>query len=381
MNGCGARQRATSWVALAAASFLITPSLNATAFSNRSEIDTNTLLTALANALGGIANIQKIHTIYFEFKVQSFRAAPSNNIQTFQGRLHLLGREWLTSDGDDRVEIRSPAMQAPPSLEVLVAGQQSVSIHVAVTASTRYVPVGESRTCSGSSATALCVSVPTLYFDKVSPTVPPRAVLRALEANFSGTISESATCSGVATITPASGSGPQFAFTVTPLHVGNCIVRFASNTPQGWMLVGDQGVPNGNSTGQLQGPDLEREISHAYWTTFAFLTSSGLHGKVTYEPRIGAATYLLAIGPEGGAPIKAYLDRKTFLPDRVQIGNDPYKMVIAPKNWQSVDGVRFPLSMTVQIFDSQMAFRYTFTKIQVNAKLPENAFKQSTPGL
>jgi hypothetical protein len=142
------------------------------------------LLNALGNALGGTSNIKKIHTLYFEFKALSVRAAPAGDIQVMQARLHLVGREWLTAGGDDRTEMRSVGIAAPSSLEVFQAGE----------------------------------------------------------------------------------------------------------TPQGWMLVGDQGVPSGNSTGALQGPDLTREISHAYWTTFAYLTSTGIPGKVTYKPISGTVT-------------------------------------------------------------------------------------------
>lgn len=381
MNTCSVLRRSAPTAALAAAFLLFAVSPNAAASGNTGEIDTNTLSSALANALGGTANIKKIHTLYFEFKALSFHAAPSNGIQTYRGRMHLAGEEWLTSDGNDRVEIHSVAMQAPSSLEVLEAGQQDVSVRVTVTTSTRYVPAGAARTCSGSSANALCVNVPELYFDKVSPVVPPRAVLMAQQANFTGTIRESNTCGGIAAAAPASGKGPQFAFTVTPLHAGNCTVRIASDTPQGWMLVGDQGVPSGNSTGQLQGPDQEREISHVYWTTFAYLTSSGLPGKVTYKPRKDAAEYLLEMDPEGGKPIAAYLNQKTFLPDKVQIGDGANKVVIVPKDWRSVGGVRFPFDMTVELSDSQMTLHYIFTKIQVNVNPPQDAFKQPTPAL
>ena len=367
--------------ALAAVFFLIAPSVNAGAPGTAHGIDTNTLSSALANALGGLANVKKIHTLHFEFMVLSFRAAPWNSVQTFQGAMHLAGEEWLNSDGDDRVEMRSTAMQAPPSLEILESGQQSVSVRIAVTDSTRYVPVSRARKCAGPSTTALCVNVPELYFDKVSPTIPPHAGLFAQEANFSGTMRESDTCGGIAGITPISDKGTQFAITVRSLHVGNCVVRISSNTPQGWMLVGGQGSPSGNSTGQLQGPDLEREISHDYWTTFAYLTSSSLPGKVVYKPQKGAAEYLLEMDPEGGEPIKAYLNQKTFLPDKVQVGDDPNKMVIVPKDWRSVSGVRFPFDMTVELFDSQMVLHYTFTNIQVNENPPKDAFKQPTPTL
>jgi len=254
---------------------LVSSQSRAQSRSHSSKVDTATLLSALGDALGGAANIKKIHTFYFEWKASSVHVAPSDSIQTFQVRTHEVGREWLTSGGSDRLESRAAVMQGEPVLQVLAAGKP----------------------------------------------------------------------------------------------------------PNGWILVGDQGFPSGNSTGQMQGPDLERAISHVYWTTFAYLTSAGLAGRVNYLPHAGAPDYLLELDPEGGAPIKAYLNGKTFLPDKVQIGDDPYKMVIVPKDWKYVNGVRFPLDMTVRLFDSQMKSDYTFTKIQVNVKPPKNAFAQPTPAL
>ncbi|MHB8461693.1 MAG: LolA-like protein [Vulcanimicrobiaceae bacterium] len=235
---------------------------------------TATIVTALANALGGMPNIKKIQTLYFEFNELSVHALPAGDIQPVQARLHLVGREWLTAAGDDRTESRSTGALAPPFLQVFQAG----------------------------------------------------------------------------------------------------------NSPQGWVLIGDQGVPSGNSTGALQGPDLTREISHVYWTTFAYLTTSGIPGTVKYKPT-GGFDYLLVMTPKGGEPIDAYLDGKTFLPVKVQIEDGSYNMVLEPKDWKLVDGVRFPFDLTVQIVDAQLTLHYTFTKIALNVTPPKGAFTQPTPAI
>ncbi len=235
---------------------------------------TASIVHALGNALGGISNIKKIQTLYFEFKELSVHALPAGDIQTDQMRLHLVGREWLTASGDDHTESRSTGVMAPPFLQVFQAG----------------------------------------------------------------------------------------------------------SSPQGWTLVGDQGVPSGNSSGALQGPDLTREISHVYWTTFAYLTTSGIPGTVKYKPT-GGFDYLLVMTPKGGEPIDAYLDGNSFLPVKVQIEDGSYNMVLEPKNWKLVDGVRFPFDLTVQIVDAQLTLHYTFTKIALNVTPPKGAFTQPTPAI
>ncbi len=235
---------------------------------------TTAIVTALGNALGGVSNIKKIQTIYFEYKELSVHALPTGDIQPMQMRLHLVGREWLTAAGDDRSESRSTGAMAPPMLQVFQAG----------------------------------------------------------------------------------------------------------SSPQGWLLVGDQGFPSGNSTGALQGPDLTREISHVYWTTFAYLTTSGIPGTMKYKPT-GGLDYLLVMQPNGGEQINAYLDKTTFLPVKVQIEDGTYNMILEPKDWKFVDGVRFPFHMTVHIFDAQLTLQYLFTKIALNVTPPKGAFTQPTPAI
>ena len=102
MNVCSIFRGSTPVAVLAAVFFLITRPSNADGSGNMAGINTNTLSSALANALGGMTSVKKIHTLHFEFKALSFHAAPSNSVQTFQGAMHLAGEEWLTSDGDVR---------------------------------------------------------------------------------------------------------------------------------------------------------------------------------------------------------------------------------------------------------------------------------------
>ena len=242
-----------------------------------SAMDATTLLNQMVDALGGAANIEKIHTMYFKWNAVSMQF--ENPASPVHMHVHQVGEEWLTSDGNDRVETHSAAMQAPPVVEVLATG---------------------------------------------SP-------------------------------------------------------------PQGWMLAGDQGVPSGNTTAQtaqLSGPDLSREISHVYWTTFAYSAAKGrLPGTVTYKPTPGSPDYLLEMDPQGGEPIRASISAKTFLPGKITIGNGTSKMVVTFGNWKSVDGVKFPFHMTISLDEEQMKLNYTFTKVALNIPVSGNLFKQLVPAI
>ena len=359
---------------------LLTFSPSSAAQTNANAMNTSSILRKLSDALGGLRNIAKIHTLYFEWNDVSVQ---SNTAYAVNERSHGITREWLTSVGDNRVESRTTDLQSGPLLEVLTRGQQSVVLPVSDTNSMHYIPMSPARICSTTSTSPppLCVNTSALFFDKVSPIVPPHAIFQAQEKSFTGTISESDTCSKVATVKPNSGKGPQTNFAVTPSHVGTCKITLASDSPQGWMLLGDQGWPSGNSSGAMQGPDLEREISHVYWMTFGYLGSGGLPGSVSYTPTPGASTYLVDMNPDGGEPIKAFINAKTFLPEKIQIGDDPHKMVLTFDAWESVDHVHFPNKMTADIFDSSLVIKYTLQKAVVNISLPKDFFKQPTPAL
>jgi hypothetical protein len=53
--------------------------------------------------------------------------------------------------------------------------------------------------------------------------VAPQAI-SASETGYSGTFTESYTCASIATLTPASASGPAASFMVTPVAAGSCTV-------------------------------------------------------------------------------------------------------------------------------------------------------------
>lgn len=151
------------------------------------------------------------------------------------------------------------------------------------------------------------------------------------------------------------------------------------------MLAGDQGVPSGNSaaqTGQLSGPDLSREISHVYWTTFAYADATGhLPGTVTYKATPGAAVYRLEMDPQGGEPILASISAKTYLPESLKIGDGPSTMVVTFGNWKAVNGVKFPFQMSVSLYDSQVKLNYAFTKVALNVPMSPDLFAKPTPAI
>ena len=52
------------------------------------------------------------------------------------------------------------------------------------------------------------------------------------ETGYTGSFTESDTCSTIATVTPSSGTGPSFTFTVTGLAAGTCSATFADTNRQ-----------------------------------------------------------------------------------------------------------------------------------------------------
>lgn len=232
------------------------------------------LLNHLAQALGGMTNIQKMHSLYFAFQGEELTAGPPGD--TLRMKIPIEGSEWLTARGDDRIEQYSAAAGAPPMLTVMEGGK----------------------------------------------------------------------------------------------------------SPKGWVLVGDQGWPSGNSSGQMQGPDLSQAISRVYWNSLGFLTGSGVRATFANISTTNGFNYTVKIVPAGGATITISIDGKTFLPLNAQIGDDPDNLrVFVPSHWKVVDGIRFPFELQVRDTSSQLDVTYTYTNVEVNASPPNGAFAQPTPSV
>ncbi len=364
-----------------------------------SKMTTALLLKKMADALGGLSHIEKIHSLYFEiYKVKIKIRHAGQPLFMSMGNTEV--KDWMTMDGNDRMKVRSAAYGAPPTLMVISNGQESVKIPVTVTSSSQYrlpAPGGNCSKPSNSSSNPLCVNVFSLNFNlgyyKFHSNLSPAARFSASETGFTGTIFESNTCGKTAVISPASIRGGQGFFTVTPKRPGKCAITVSTDSPEGWFLEGDQGMigtSNGSSsTGQMSGIDLEREISGLYWTTFAYLNPGGLPGKVSYKPLTGGLDYVLQMNPDGGVPMTDYINKKTFLPDKLLLGNntDPSRELMKFKSWKTVNGLKFPSVMLVNPFFANSSnmnsfkMKYLYKKIKVNVKTTKNMFKQPTPAI
>ncbi len=331
---------------------------------------TISIVQAMAGALGGNARVAQIRTLFFEWHVL-------NGQQTQQD-----AREWMTADGYDRLEVLTTGMQGAPVLRVFTPGATRESVSVTVTKSNRYVPGSRARVCSSQATGALCVFPNELFFDTVTPGgAHPSERIAVSESGYNGGFVESDTCEGIATISASASAISPGSYTVTPRHSGTCSITFASSSPQGWVLEGDQGWPSGNSTGAMQGPDLSREISYVYWMTFAYLHAGGLPGSVRYVPVHGSDEYELEMQPQGGEPIVAEVDEKTFLPDKFEIGSDPMKMIVTPSAWKATDGVLFPTKMDVQLDNLGLHMDYALVRARLNDRFKASLFVQPVPAL
>ncbi|MGC8485800.1 MAG: hypothetical protein ACP5O6_09235 [Candidatus Baltobacteraceae bacterium] len=343
---------------------------------------TSSIVQAMAGALGGSTRIAKIDTLYFQWHVLGVQIRNGSQQMVGGVETHQYAREWMTAAGNDRLEVLTSGMEGAPILRVFTPGGSSESITIAITNSNRYVSASNTPKCSSRTTGALCVTPAELFFDKVSPGGShPSARIEVSEAGYSGSIAESDTCAGIASVTVTGNGNAPALYSVTPRHIGTCTISFGSSSPQGWVLEGDQGWPSGDSTGAMQGPDLSREISYVYWMTFAYLHAGGLPGTVRYVPIRGSDEYELSMLPQGGEPIVVYVNEKTFLPDKLQIGSDPFKMVVIPSAWKPTDGVLFPMQTTVQLFDEEMQMNYTLVSLQVNEKFKASLFAQPVPAL
>lgn len=331
---------------------------------------TSSIVQAMAGALGGSARIAQIRTLFFEWRVH-------DSLQTEQD-----AREWMTADGYDRLEVLTAGMQGAPILRVFTPGATRASVAVTVTASNRYVPGSHARVCSSQATGALCVLPNELFFDSVTPGgTHPSERIAVSESGYNGGFVESDTCAGIATIAASASAGSPGSYTVTPRHSGTCTITFASSSPQGWVLEGDQGWPSGNSTGAMQGPDLSREIAYVYWMSFAYLHAGGLPGSVRYVPVHGADEYELEMQPQGGEPIVAQINEKTFLPDTFTIGSDPMKMIVTPSAWKATDGVFFPTKMDVRLGNLGTHLAYALVRARLNDRFKASLFAQPVPAL
>ncbi len=351
--------------------------------NSSSRIKKQWLLKKVEAALGGSKNIQKIQTLSFYWNAAAAEAGESGSVSENSQELGK-GEEWLTIEGNDHIH-GSSAYSGGSTVEVLSNGRQSLKVPVLVSALTQTLPSSGENCSTGQNP--LCVSPLSLDFN---PSFR-NAVMHVYAKNFTETIIEKDNCHGIASVSPSSGKGPQVFFKVKTDHPGRCFITFSIDSPAGWLLNGDQGAvgtsSGSTSTGQISGPDLSREISRVYWKTFSYLTAVGLRGKVDDTVKIKASHYILKMFPDGGDPIKAFISRTTFLPVKIQLGNDsdPTREVIKFSQWKWIKGVRFPFKTLTYSVDQFSGIprveRFVFKKIQINAAIPKGAFKKPQPAL
>jgi len=117
----------------------------------------------------------------------------------------------------------------PGSTTLTVQTNQTLSVTVNVSGSSASpMPTPTAVATATPTATptpnALVVSQASLTFTSTGSSATQ--TVTASEVNFTGTLSETDTCSGVATVSPTSSASP-FVATVTPVAAGNCTITFS----------------------------------------------------------------------------------------------------------------------------------------------------------
>ena len=358
------------------------------------KMTTSMLLKQMAEALGGASNINKIHSIYYKSdNIVITAGSPLAGMGVQIPIANTQVKVWLTSDGKYRAVMRSAAMQVSPVVTILSPGEQSVTVPVNVTSAMGYTPLAGGQNCSKTRQNPLCANALMLTFNLGyirSHRGNSSVKFSAVQPGFSGPIVENDNCGSIASVSASSVKGIE-TYTVTAKSPGKCSIVISTDAPEGWMLVADQGFlgtsSGSTSTGQMSGPDLERLVSGVYWQTFAYLTRDGIPGKVEYKAEPGKPYYLLEMNPYGGVPIKAHIDKTTYLPDEMQTGDetDPARIIYNIRKWTTVGGVKFPSEMVVNIFNpayrTPAQAKYTFVKIELNVKTPKDFFAQPTPAI
>ncbi|HTV92868.1 MAG TPA: hypothetical protein VMG98_09150 [Verrucomicrobiae bacterium] len=132
--------------------------------------------------------------------------------------------------------------QGKATITAVGSGSTTLTVQTANATATVSLVVSSTSASPSSSPTGSATATPT-------PTAPPPGVLSAnpttlsfystgasaaqtvlvQQTNFSGTLSESDTCSGIVSISPTSSTSP-YGATVTPVAAGTCTITFSDGT-------------------------------------------------------------------------------------------------------------------------------------------------------
>lgn len=140
---------------------------------------------------------------------------------------------------------------------------------------------------------------------------------------------------------------------------------YNSDAKKGWIL--DQN----KKSQQLEGTDLELEVTGAYLASFAPFFTGRMTGRVS-----AAGPNALKIEPAGGKPITVYFDLKTGLPQRMEQQEQDRIRATYFSDWRPQDGVLVPYSQRQTTGEPKFDVMIAVQEVRWNPTVEESMFSK-----
>lgn len=132
---------------------------------------------------------------------------------------------------------------------------------------------------------------------------------------------------------------------------------------------------------QLEGTDLQSQVTSAYLSSFSLFLPDRLPGTVTYEGEdINKHFDILKVQPEGGRAVRIYLDKVTHLPAKQEQQDGDNVLTILFSDYRDVSGIRVPFQFrqtTVGDPDSEVLI--VLIEIRWNVPIDPKIFNRPVP--
>jgi len=125
----------------------------------------------------------------------------------------------------------------------------------------------------------------------------------------------------------------------------------------------------------LSGVSLEEEILTSYLGSFSYLIPGRMSGTVTTkgEDASGQA-YVLQIKPEGGRAVTYFVDKKTFLPSKMETSKEGKTSTTYFDDWRQVGAIKVPYSARQTESDPRNNAVIKIQDVRLNTKIEAKTF-------
>jgi outer membrane lipoprotein-sorting protein len=129
---------------------------------------------------------------------------------------------------------------------------------------------------------------------------------------------------------------------------------------------------------ELAGMELEQTKSELYFSVYAYLFPERAKGKVEYlgrEEAGGINYYVVQATPEGGEPVKMFINPETYLIDKTVSKHDIVVATNYFSDYKDFGGIKVATSMVINTGDTAYNIRITVTNVELNPELSDDLFK------